>query len=412
MQLILRNISHYIILLIGFLFPLFPKAIPPLIILYFLIWLINKDYKGVSNIKFRWVALFGIVFFLLHVIGLSYTDHMKLGLSELESKFSFLLIPIMLLSRPQNYLGKIRSIMTSFIIGCFVGSIICLWGAFENYLELPELYQFMGGRLFSIVHLAYFSLYLNVSILFIFWLLNYGQLDDKKLRYVLVGLGAFFAFLILLSTSKNGILTLVIDLIVIAFIYVRRTGNWKIVLLSTSAIVLFFLGMVNQSQWAKDRFTDLVNNTFTTSNAQGSTGVRKIAWEATWDVAMDNPITGVGTGDVKPEIYKVYEEKGELDALNRQIGPHNQYLQSFAELGIGGISFLLLILFYPLYLSIKKRSITIFLFTLAFIVACFSESIFERQGGIVFFNFFLPILLMHINHLKFNDSVLPTAQPS
>ncbi len=412
MQLILRNISHYIILLIGFLFPIFPKAIPPLIILYFLIWLINGDYKGVPNIKFKWVALLGIVFFLLHAIGLSYSDNLKLGLSELESKFSFLLIPMMLLSRPQNYLGKIRSIMASVMIGCFVGSIISLWGAFENYLELPELYQFMGGRLFSNVHLAYFSLYLNVCILFIFWLLNYGQLNDKKLRYVLVALGAFFAFMILLSTSKNGILTLLIDLIVIAWIYIKRTGKWSIVLAFTAAIVLFFTGMINKSKWAEDRFTELVENAFTNTNGQGSTGVRKIAWSATLDVALEHPLTGVGTGDVKQEIFKMYEKKGETDAFNRQIGPHNQYLQSFAELGILGLSCLVLILFYPLYLSIKKKSITIFLFVLAFAVACFSESILERQARIMFFNFFLPILLMHINHLKFNDSVLPTTLPS
>ncbi len=73
-----------------------------------------------------------------------------------------------------------------------------------------------------------------------------------------------------------------------------------------------------------------------------STGMRIQAWESALDLVKSNPIFGTGTGDVKDELVKMYNSKGFVEIFNLRLNAHNQFLQSFAALGIFGFLLLLL----------------------------------------------------------------------
>jgi len=71
--------------------------------------------------------------------------------------------------------------------------------------------------------------------------------------------------------------------------------------------------------------------------------------------------------------------------------PHNQYLQTWLELGLAGLFALLLCIFAPLFRPNVEQSYVAFI--LIFSLMCLTESIGERQKGIVFFTLFQSLFL-------------------
>src|SRR3990172_6907694 len=90
----------YALLLFVFLIPLYGKILPPLILIILILWFINGSIKNkICNLKKSFVVVFLQVFFyLLHIIGMLYTDNVSEGLFDLEVKFSLFLFPIMIFS--------------------------------------------------------------------------------------------------------------------------------------------------------------------------------------------------------------------------------------------------------------------------------------------------------------------------
>ena len=64
---------------------------------------------------------------------------------------------------------------------------------------------------------------------------------------------------------------------------------------------------------------------------------------------------------------------------------HNQYIQVFAELGVIGLSLLLLISFLILKNAIKHKDYFLLSFIILILVVCITESFLWRQRGMIFF---------------------------
>ena len=92
----------------------------------------------------------------------------------------------------------------------------------------------------------------------------------------------------------------------------------------------------------------------------------------------------------KQKINKLVEYYGTLNF-------HNQYIQSFAELGIIGVILLCLMVVFNWIKAIKNRDFVFLFFTILTTSIMFTESLFHRQRGIVFF-----ILLYCIFHSTLN----------
>ena len=97
---------------------------------------------------------------------------------------------------------------------------------------------------------------------------------------------------------------------------------------------------------------------------------------------------GDGIGDVNTVLLKQYA-KQELTVLSeKELNPHNQLLQTLVALGLlGGIT-LILTLIAPLVLAIKKSHFLYSFFILLILINLLTESILERQAGVIFYAFF------------------------
>jgi hypothetical protein len=111
-------------------------------------------------------------------------------------------------------------------------------------------------------------------------------------------------------------------------------------------------------------------------------------WKAGWNIAKNNFVIGVGTGDIQKAFNGEYEASGSpLKTEQDRRRAHNQFLETLATHGVIGLSLLLILLFYPV---IYSRGLH-WLYT-PFLVICiismFTEDTLETQMGVSFFAFF------------------------
>jgi O-antigen ligase len=116
-------------------------------------------------------------------------------------------------------------------------------------------------------------------------------------------------------------------------------------------------------------------------------------WKAAIGIIKENPLKGVGTGDINDAFNKEYKEmESKLDKKFR-LRAHNQYLRIAATLGITGIVLFLFLLFYPVFAARAWEEALFVVFLFIFLVSMISEDTLETQVGATFFAFFYSFLL-------------------
>lgn len=407
----LHIISQNLIWMTVFLFPIAIEAVPGFLCLFGMIWLYKQQYKNIPQVEFKPFIAFGIFLFLLNVVGLSYSEHIELGKLELESKLTFAILPLVILTTNKDLIGNIRSLMIAFILGCALAGLICIAHSVYAYVTYsPWVEHFFGARLSVLMHLGFFAFYLNFAmILGLKFLLDDNESKKFKqwMRIVLL----FIMALIILTTSKMGIILLLMILTIFGVSMIRRRGGMLKLLGTAGVFVVLFSIAWFSTDYFSDRFKEVYNSTFNDleEDPSQSTSVRRVAWGGVTEIIKKNALIGVGTGDVKPELFDNYKRKGYTSALEKEIGPHNQYLQTFAEFGAIGLVSLLLLILYPIKLAIDRRNFVLLILGVSLMVACITESILERQAGVLFFNFFFPILLYYSKQLSSNDSIFTSS---
>jgi O-antigen ligase len=116
-------------------------------------------------------------------------------------------------------------------------------------------------------------------------------------------------------------------------------------------------------------------------------------WRNAMGIIKDNPIVGVGTGDVIDAVALQYNKtNSQLDAKWR-LRAHNQFLAIGIALGIIGM---LVFGFSMLYPYLSSKGYNDLLFTAFFVTAFLSmltEDTLESQAGVSFYIFFFCVFL-------------------
>lgn len=389
-----HTIHFYLTLLVAFFLPL-ARCVPIFIILLVLNWLIEMDFKQ----KFTRIATtkFGILFclfFLLHVIGLLYTDNMSKGSFDVQVKLSLIAFPLLYASRPLEN-DRVKYVFLSFLSGGILSSIILLTRATINFLESGDSNYFFYESLSKyLIHPSYLAMYLNFAIC---WILV--QLKDKTLvmgrhSFALsILLIFFFSFMIILLSSKLGMITLAL-IYLSTFIYYSRK-KYIIGLVGVLLTVLTGVGIFKFVPAVAERIQNSIHSLTapTMDNADSeSTTVRMLIWKAANQVISENLIFGAGTGDAKDALMQEYQKRGMTGAYDHQLNAHNEFYQTFVSIGLIGFTVLCLQLFLPLYASIRNKNLIYTILILIVILNFLPESMLESEGGVIFYAFFNSLL--------------------
>ncbi|MBL4653856.1 MAG: O-antigen ligase family protein [Flavobacteriales bacterium] len=217
-----------------------------------------------------------------------------------------------------------------------------------------------------------------------------------KTCYILVSIG--FSATVFLTSSKLGLLYLGLGLLINLVIVLLKYRN-KILGFSMLLFVVFSTYYIanhtsktatyQRFEMSIDKFTNMEFKKESTE----STEVRYFIWKSSVELLSNNFLFGVGTGDVIDELNEVYAANGYKGALSRSFNPHNQYFQTTIAIGVLGLTSLLVMFIYLFGQGIKHKKVIQIQFILMVSVFALTESILERQEGIVFFTFFAFLFL-------------------
>ncbi len=395
-----RNILHqktHLIsaLCIAFFLPI-ARLVPVFISIMLLNWILEGDFKT----KFRRIrnnrfAILFIAFYFIHLIGLIYTQNMDSGFFDVQVKLSLLAFPIIIAGKPFDVADK-QKIFLAFVGGCILSILLMLSRAAYFYFTIHENDFFYESFSSWLIHPSYISMYLNVAIAWLIINIQRVKFSEKPYSFLLgLVLILFFSVAILLLSSKLGIVTLVLLFIGFLLFYLFSRKKYLIGLIGFTIIgvsIFAVMRFVPEVSGRINRAIDAVTNPTVNEAEVESSAVRLLVWSAANEVVSDNLIVGVGTGDAKDELMKVYKDRGMTGAYAHELNAHNEYYQVFISLGIIGFILLLSNLYFPFVVALRNGNIIYFLFLLIISFNFLTESMFETQAGVMFYAFFNSLL--------------------
>ncbi len=402
MTLFTGKVKNNLISLTAFFLPINSDLTFLFIASLFLLNIYDKSIVNLSKIKQNYLL---IILFASYIFGMVYTENIYFGMKNVESKLPLLIIPFSL-THLKKRTNLINQVMEYFSLGNLLAVLLLLAKAMIRQkldfkcleffeFDFSSLYYF-GSNYSAFIHPSYFALFLSISI--IYALQNIKKVPFKSSAMIIVFLGGIF-----FCNSLMGNIVLVLILIfLLIFTLVKKEYLFK--------FFIIFLGVSIFSYFTlKEKVDQNYYKYYTSINTENpsSINIRLLIWKEAWIVMKNNFFLGVGTGDGRDELIKMYKNQCYDLFIVKKYNPHNQYIQTHIEIGLTGIIILLTILLKPFFI-LKKRPNDILFYTilLACILHMMAESILETKSGIVFFAFFYSVFTLSLNQDE--SSVLPT----
>lgn len=117
-------------------------------------------------------------------------------------------------------------------------------------------------------------------------------------------------------------------------------------------------------------------------------------WKTSLMLIRQNPLAGVGTGDVPDAFTAQYHKMNSNLAMQYRGRSHNQYLSITVAFGIIGLAWFLAVLFYP---GIKTKNFNNYfyvIFWLILMISMLTENTIEKQEGVTYYVLFTAIMVL------------------
>jgi O-antigen ligase len=368
----------------------------------------NTYTDKIRLLKDRKYLWFMFAFFLMLLVSFLGSDNKTAGTQFLLRRIPLLIFPLTIGLIALNRQQRERILLGGAIIVC-IACLATLGYAFTRFQEENNSVWLYNDALTDLIRQQsiYTSVLVNISIYsFVYYLLNY-RLQQWKRILLIIGIAFLFGISYLLA-SRNMMLILYasflffsIYIIVKRKKYVAGVGLLAGIGIAIAVIFVFFPKTIN-------RFRELAFTQFnyesqaTESHYAGNltpdqwngANFRLAAWPCGWEVFKKSPVAGVGLGDKKDELVKVYEAKKFRFAITTGKNVHNNYLDILMSTGIFGLLlFLVGWVILPMVRILKNGDELGFLILFTFLLAMLTENYFDRSLGVILFAFFVPFLL-------------------
>lgn len=117
-------------------------------------------------------------------------------------------------------------------------------------------------------------------------------------------------------------------------------------------------------------------------------------WKTSLLIIRQNPLIGVGTGDLPQAFEDQYKNMNSNLSSQYRLRSHNQYLSITVAFGVIGFMWFMFVMFYP---SIKTRYFTNYffiIFWIIFMISMLTEDTIESQEGVTFYVLFTALMLL------------------
>lgn len=400
--------SFYILTAIILIMPVHNEYIPPLLILLVISFLSENipEFKSVKlgNRSYITLLILFIIFFVWQTFSLVYTENLRQGAVNLFGRLSLVLFPVCLASPKERILRNLKNLMkmfvyatVSFLLFCFgfalYRSVTLLEGVWKfnpHPVEYDWLNYFYSSEFTVDIHPSYLSLFIVLSI-FIALESFFLQGNNIKKRISWLFTAFFLIASVYFASSRAGILALIVLLPVYFLSKIINHGERKyswVILIAAALISLFLIQKNEKVNGLMERVT--VANIFKNKNTVDN---RLLIWKSAFEIISDNPILGVGIGDVRDELVQEYEKIGASDLIAERYNAHNQFIEICLESGIIGILLFLWIFVQMILIAFRERNLLYGIFIIMMIIFFMFETTLYRLAGVTFFSLFSFFLL-------------------
>ena len=339
-----------LLILLAFFLPLTVFGANTIIVFIVIIWLFSGDYKSKFNKTINnKLLLASLIFFVLHLFGLLWTEDLSWGFHIVHKMWYFLLFfPVLFNIVKKEY---VKYYITSFLLAISVTEVFSylIWFQIISPFGSAEIYNptpFMS-------HISY-----NPILAFAIYIVYHEVLFNKNLSQLRFLIYSFFA----VTMSINMFITggragQVVYFAIVAIMIFQFFNKNKIKALFAISILIpgIFFGAYLASPLFHERVDLAVKGAINYSEDRNSSVGMRLAFATnSWEIIEDNFLLGVGTGDFPLEYNKVNSQN--TPEIPYSTNPHNMYTLILVQLGSLGLISMLSIFYYQIKIAIKNEN--------------------------------------------------------
>lgn len=417
------DFAYAITILIMLVLPIHYYYLPPLMAMLGLCWII-ENYAGFKELlmtysRYRSLFILFLIFYLWQIASILYSDDLKLGFSNVFGRLSLFVFPLILFNPAEKIRINVFRLLRIFALSTAAYVLTCFGYAFYRSLsfqdgawffnshppEMDWVNYFYGTDLAYSIHPSYLAMFVLISVFISFesW---YDHSIKIHFRLGWLTLGVLLSVSIYFISSRAGILAGLLMILFYAGIKIITHKNSRLIWIIAIISLLSLLPLI--------RNNDRVNNFLKGFSEKdgiitlSEQDERIIIWKSAINLIAQNPLLGVGIGDVRSELTEEYIRAGEEKLGKEKLNAHNQFLEIFLEDGAIGIALFLFIMGFMIFIAIRERNLLFGLFILMMIVFFMFETVLYRLAGVAFFSLFSFIL----PHVKKNGTIISKPQKS
>jgi O-antigen ligase len=356
-----------------------------MIVLWIFFTDLHKNFDLIKKEPFFYALA---VFIIVLLVGLLWTEteNLKLGIKYIARYWYLLPIPIIYTSIKKRF---ILPAISAFLLGMFISEIV-------SYSIFFELIQFPGVSSKDPSPFMQHTLYSTFLVFTGGILLNRILETDKSWHKVL------YAFFFLTVTTNlfinSGRTGQIIFIFVAAFTLLTHYKlTVRSFLLTTGSLVLisymFYLYSPNFKNRMTQAYTELSRMSYN-SSIGSRIGLKIVAF----DIILENPILGVGTGDyLDAKAYAVEQHHPDWKRVKSYVHYHDQYAEYTVMAGVFGLLGYLYILFsvYSIKLNNTRMKTIKYILLITFLLSSFTDAMFHLNKPLSLFALFTGLLLAY-----------------
>ena len=424
----LHKLNYFFFLLFVFALPFKDNYLPTILVLWVFTWLLEGNLKQ-KFLAFQYKESLFIAlafYFLLYITALFQTGNLQEGIKYIQHNLSILFFPLIISGSNKLIKKNIKIILWVFVLGTLISSLYMIFHAlyvnihFENgvwaiklsswegFSEKYTFFELINNRtnnfsyryLSYYIHPSYFSMYVLFSIIILVNFLRI-KLIRKKIYLTVVSIVIlFFVLLIYLLQSKAGFIAFTVNsfFVIVFEIYRKKQKRYFF-----TGIIILSVGIT--FALLSIRMQTILEQTDSILKQPDKIELKKMDVRfqtnyAALQIIKENFWFGVGPANMYDELKKQFKKYGFEKAAEERLNAHNQYLETFAGLGIFGFLSLMYIIIGGFVYAYKHKHYLLFFLLLILSVNFLFESMLNRINGILFMMLFYSLFVF----MKTNDT--------
>jgi O-antigen ligase len=359
-------------------------------------WLVEGQFKTKwESAKSNYYLLAFISIFTIHLLGLIYTSNFEYAFKDIKIKLPLFIFPIIIGTSVGLVWKELKWILYILLLSVLASSLY----SFSIYLSIDNSKIDTLRNISPIISHIRFSLIICMSFFATIYLV---YKSEKRIIHwsnvCLMLLSVWFLIFIGILGARAGYLAVLACSVAIILHQIIIAKKWKYILVLLITVIALPLIMFKVLPSVNQRISEMQNEVKhyeAGGNPSGHSITQRFEyWKIAKHIIFENPLIGVGTGDIDDEFKKYYATHDTPIKKEFQFRSHNQYLSIASTFGIIGLLIFLIAFAFPYWYGIQKFAYLPSVFIIMTLLSMLTEDTLETQAGATFVAYFFSVLLL------------------